>query len=142
MYHRILIPEVDQQVHRFLWRNLDTEREPDMYVQTVLTFGGKPAPAMALTALKKTAEELADVHPEAADVLKNNTYMDDICESQKTTDEARKITHEIDEVLATGGFSVKEWISNCDERKDGPQQERDVASTNEKGSTEKFLGLQ
>ena len=24
MYHRILIPEVDQQVHRFLWRNLGT----------------------------------------------------------------------------------------------------------------------
>ena len=142
MYHRILIPEVDQQVHRFLWRNLDTEREPDTYVKTVLTFGDKPAPAMALTALKKTAEESADVHPEAADVLKHNTYMDDICESQKTTDEARKITHEIDEVLATGGFSVKEWISNRDERKDGPQQERDVASTNEKGSIEKVLGLE
>ena len=142
MYHRILIPEVDQQVHRFLWRNLDTEREPDTYVKTVLTFGDKPAPAMALTALKKTAEKSADVHPEAADVLKHNTYMDDICESRKTTDEARKITHEIDEVLATGGFSVKEWISNRDERKDGPQQERDVASTNEKGSTEKVLGLE
>ena len=142
MYHRILIPEVDQQVHRFLWRNLDTEREPDTYVKTVLTFGDKPAPAMALTALKKTAEESADVHPEAADVLKHNTYMDDICESRKTTDEARKITHEIDEVLATGGFSVKEWISNRDERKDGPQQERDVASTNEKGSIEKVLGLE
>ena len=141
MYHRILIPEVDQQVHRFLWRNLDTEGEPDTYVKTVLTFGDKPAPEMALTALKKTAEESADVHPEAADVLKNNTYMDDICESRKTTDEARKITHEIDEVLATGGFSVKEWISNRDERKDGPQQKRDVASTNEKGSTEKVLGL-
>ena len=107
MHHRILIPEVDQQVHRFFWRNLDTEREPDTYVKTVLTFGDKPAPAMALTALKKTEEESADVHPEAADVLKNNTYMDDTCESRKTTDEARKITHEIDEVLVTGGFSVK-----------------------------------
>ena len=68
--------------------------------------------------------------------------MNDICESRKTTDEARKITHEIDEVLATGGFSVKEWISNRDERKNGPQQERDVASTNEKRSTEKVLGLE
>ena len=108
MYYRILIPEVDQQVHRSLWRNLDTEREPDTCVKTVLTFRDKPAPAMALKALKNTAEESADVHPEAADVLKHKTYMDDICESRKITDEARKITHEIDEVLATGGFSVKE----------------------------------
>ena len=112
------MPKVDQQVDRFLWRNLDTEQEPDMYVKTVLTFGDKPAPTMALTALKKTVEESADVHPEAADVIKCNTYMDDICESQKNTDEARKIMHEIDEVLATGGFSVKEWVSNRDERKD------------------------
>lgn len=57
MYHRILIPEPDQQVHRFLWRNLETSREPDVYVKTVLTFGDKPAPAMAQTALRKTAEE-------------------------------------------------------------------------------------
>ena len=47
MYHRIRIPETDQHVHRFLWRNLQTHRKPDVYVKTVLTFGDKPAPAMA-----------------------------------------------------------------------------------------------
>ena len=33
MYHRIRIPEMDQHVHRFLWRNLQTHCEPDIYVQ-------------------------------------------------------------------------------------------------------------
>ena len=47
MYHRILIPEKDQHVHRYPWRNLQTDREPDVYLKTVLTFGDKPAPAMA-----------------------------------------------------------------------------------------------
>ena len=47
MYHRILIPESDQQVHRFLWRNLEVHRKPDTYVKQVLTFGDKPAPSMA-----------------------------------------------------------------------------------------------
>ena len=70
IYHRILIPERDQQVHRFLWRNLETSREPDVYVKTVLTFGDKPAPAMAQTALAKTAEESQSTHPEAAEVIK------------------------------------------------------------------------
>ena len=55
MYHRIQIPEVDQQVYRFLWRNLETHREPDVYVKTVLTFGDRPAPAMAQTAVRKIA---------------------------------------------------------------------------------------
>ena len=26
MYHRVLIPEQDQQVHRYLWRNMETNR--------------------------------------------------------------------------------------------------------------------
>ena len=30
MYHRILIPQRDQHVHRFLRRNLETSREPDV----------------------------------------------------------------------------------------------------------------
>ena len=29
MYHRVLIPEKDQHVHRFLLRNFNTQREPD-----------------------------------------------------------------------------------------------------------------
>ena len=56
MYHRIRMPGVDQHVHKFLWRNLHTDREPDVYVKTVLTFGDRPAPGMAQIALRKTAD--------------------------------------------------------------------------------------
>ena len=55
MCHRILIPQHDQHVHRFLWRNLNLDHMPEVYVKTVLTFGDKLAPAMAQIALKKTA---------------------------------------------------------------------------------------
>ena len=106
MYHRIRIPEADQHVHRFLWRNLKTERETDVYVKTVLTFGDKPAPAMAEIALRKTADEAKEVFPKAAQVLKKNSYMDDICNSVRSK-EARNLTKSIDTVLETGGFRVK-----------------------------------
>ena len=86
MYHRILIPERDQHVHRFLWRDLDTDKEPDTYVKTVLTFGDKPAPAMAQIALRKTAQASQKASPDAAKVLINNVYMDDICDSVDTED--------------------------------------------------------
>ena len=76
MYHRVLIPERDQHVHCFLWRNFNTQREPDVYVKTVFTFGDKPAPAMALTALRKRAEEKRDEYPEAAETpTKNNLLL-------------------------------------------------------------------
>ena len=123
MYHRIRIPEMNQQVHRFLWRNLETNREPDIYVKTVLTFGDKPAPAMAQTALRKTAKEAKETFPAAAKVIEDNTYMDDICDSVPTVEEAKKLTTDLDNVLETGGFQVKGWLSNRIEETEDRQQE-------------------
>ena len=123
MYHSIRIPEMDQQVHRFLWRNLETNREPDVYVKTVLTFGDKPAPAMAQTALRKTAKEAKATFPAAAKVIEDNTYMDDICDSVSTVKEAKKLTTDLDSVLQTGGFQVKGWVSNRIEETENRQQE-------------------
>ena len=111
MYHRIRIPETDLHVHRFLWRNLQTHCEPDVYVKTVLTFGDKPAPAMAQIALRKTSNEANETFPKAAQVTKDNSYMDDICDSVHTEEE-QKLTADIYSVLETGGFKVKGWLKN------------------------------
>lgn len=89
-----LIPESDQHMHRFLWRNLQTQRKPDVYVKTVLTFGDKPAPAMAQIALRKTANEVKETFPKASQFIKDNSYMDDICDSVHTEEEAQKLTTE------------------------------------------------
>ncbi|XP_030846943.1 uncharacterized protein LOC105438616 [Strongylocentrotus purpuratus] len=70
------------------------------------------ASTMAQIALRQTAEEAENMQPQAACVLKENTYMDDICISVQTEDEARKLTREVDEVLAEGGFGVNGWMSN------------------------------
>ncbi len=56
MYHVVAIPLSDQHVHRFLWRNMESDREPDVYVKTVLIFGDRPFPTMASVAMHKTAE--------------------------------------------------------------------------------------
>ena len=58
MYHRVIIPDVDQHVHRYLWRDLELNRDPVVFIKTVLTFGDKPASAMAQIALRRTAEDL------------------------------------------------------------------------------------
>ena len=54
----------------------------------VVTFGDKPAPAMAQIALKQTAEGRETKYPKAAFVLRENVYMDDISISVKTVEEA------------------------------------------------------
>lgn len=140
MYHRVLIPQKDQHVHRYRWRNLETNREPDVYVKTVLTFGDKPAPAMAQIALRKTADQAKDLYPEAAQILKNNTYMDDICDSVRTVQEAKRMTTELDEVSLKGGFQVKGWLSNRSLENETTEQEKPQMKLLQGTTHEKILG--
>ena len=141
MYHRIGIPEEDQHVHRFLWRDMDTTKPPDTYVKTVLTFGDKPAPAMAQIALRKTEDQAENAHPYAAEVLKKNTYMDDICDSVPNVECAQQLTKDLDEILDKGGFKVKEWLSNEILEENLPSEERSSVKFLEGESEEKVLGV-
>ena len=114
MYHSVKISELDQHTHRFLWREMRNDRKPDEYVITAVSFGDKPAGAIASLALRKTAELNADQYPEAAKTITNNSYVDDILNSFNTTEIARNITSDIDTVLDTGGFQIKRWIMSKD----------------------------
>lgn len=139
MYHMVTISPLDQHVHRFLWRNLETDRDPDIYVKTVLTFGDRPSPSMATVAMHKTAELKEEMKPKAAEAIKKNTYMDDICDSQASIQEARTLTSDIDEVLDAGDFRVKEWMSNAS-FKDGESTGEVILRENQETSTQKALG--
>ena len=112
MYHMIAIPEDNQHVHRFLWRNFEVNRQPDTYVKAVLTFGERPAPTMAITAMRKTAKMKEEGKPKVAETILKNAYIDDICDSVKNVEEAKVLTKEVYVILETGGFHVKQWISS------------------------------
>ena len=140
MYHRVLIPLEDQHVHRYLWRDLQLDRPSDVYVKTVLTFGDKPSSAMAQTALRRTAEDGEEIHPDAARIIKEDVYMDDICFSVPTKDNAVQMAKEIDDVLAEGGFKVKGWSSN-EKLTDNDQKETEGKQLLEAMTEEKILGV-
>ena len=56
MFNCVRISELDQNTHRFLWRDGEVGREPDHYVLTRVTFGDKPSGAIATVAMRLTAE--------------------------------------------------------------------------------------
>ena len=91
MYHMVPIPPVDQHVHIFLWKNFETEHELDTYIKTVLTFGDRPAPAMAITAIRKKAKPNHDAKPKATKAIRNNAYVDDTCNSAVNSHEAKTL---------------------------------------------------
>ena len=122
----------------------ETSRKPDVYVKTVLTFGDKPAPAMAQTAPRKTGEGTEGnkiTHPKAAKVITKNAYMDDICDSVDTVIEAKQQTEDIDTVLEKGGFKVKGWISNKPLRSPSQNEKREMAKMFQGSVEENVLGI-
>ena len=56
MFHSIEIPLTDQMTNRFLWRDLDTSKEPDTYVITAVNMGDRSSATIAIVALRKAAE--------------------------------------------------------------------------------------
>ena len=116
MSHSIKIPLRDQMTHLFLWRDLVTEKESDTYAITAVNMGDRPSATIAIVALKKTAERKQKELPEAAKTISDNSYMDDIIESVSDQQEATKRTKEIEEILSTGNFKIKEWTMTGTEK--------------------------
>ena len=116
MYHTIKISETDRHTHPFLWRNMEFDKQPDHYMITSVSFGDKPAGAIASLALRKTAEMQKDNHPRVANMIIRNSYVDDIVDSFEDTETAKEATKKADNILAAGNFKIKEWTMSADKR--------------------------
>ena len=114
MYHTVKTKPIDQNTHRFLWRDMETTREPDTYIIQRVSFGDKPSGTIATVALRKTAEMGKAKYPQAAKIIRDNTYMDDIIESTEDLLTAQKLTSDIENLIIKGGFHVKGWIFSDD----------------------------
>ena len=77
-----------------------------------LNFGDKPAPDIAAGAIKTLAKASEAKYPEAVKELSTHVYVDDIGGSREDEARCKRITGEIDAILATGKFQVKAWHSN------------------------------
>ena len=115
MYLQIALPEEDMLVHRYLWRNLDESRDPTVYALQRVTFGDKPSPDMASFVMIKIANENESQFPRAAVILKRDRYMDDLINSTESREEAERSINEVDTVLSTGSFKIKEWFVSSSE---------------------------
>ena len=54
MYSSVYIKELEQHVHRFLWRNCESDRTPDIFVIIAVNMGDPPSGTIATVAMRKT----------------------------------------------------------------------------------------
>ncbi|XP_062710724.1 uncharacterized protein LOC115256684 [Aedes albopictus] len=77
-----------------------------------VTYGLKNSGFLAIAALKKAADEYEGKYPEAAERIKNSTYVDDLTSGAKSVAEAIRLVKEINEIVESAGFTLRKWSSN------------------------------
>ena len=125
MYHQLVLREEDRSFHRFLWRDMDLRREPEVYEFIRFVFGGCYCPFCAQFTWKKHAELHQEDYPLAADAVKNHCYMDDLMPSVDSVEKAIETRRQLTEMGDKAGFHVRKWVSNCPEvLEDVPEEDR------------------
>ena len=93
--HQIALLREDRPLHRFLWRDLDTSKQPEVYAFLRNVFGGCYGPFCAQYVWQKHADDHKAEYPLAADIVKNNCYMDDLMPSLKTVEDAKEARRQL-----------------------------------------------
>ena len=94
---------------------------------------------MVTVAMHKTAKLKEDCKQKAAEAIKKNTYMDDVCDSQASVEEVKELISDIDKVLDAGGVLIKEWISNA-QLNNNEDRDTVVLGGSEETNVQKVLG--
>ncbi|XP_075163025.1 uncharacterized protein LOC142235646 [Haematobia irritans] len=145
MFHQVFIREEDRHVQRFLWRNCQTDVEPDVYIMNVMTFGASCSPCISQYIKNVNAAKFEEKLPQAASAVKENHYVDDFLYSTDTPEQAIQIAKETHFIQRQAGFNLRNWCSNVPaviERLEGQlaksQKQLNIGSDKE---TEKILGV-
>ena len=110
MYHQFVLTVEDRPLHRFLWRNLDHNKEPEVYEFLRYVFGGCCCPFCAQYVWQKHADDHKAEYPLAAVVVKNSCYMDDLMPSVETVEAAKEVRQQLTELGDKAGFHIRKWI--------------------------------
>jgi len=88
---------------RFVWAKPGNDK-PDLFRYRVLAFGVISSPFQAMWCLHKTAKMCQDKYPEAAQIILDMTYMDDIAVLADSIAKSKQLTMDVLAILEYGGF--------------------------------------
>ena len=110
MYHNVRTGKLEANLRRLLWRNYEQNRSPDVYCFEVVTFGDRPAGCIVVSALKATADMFSYISEKGAQVLKQDTYMDDVVSGSNTLKDSKEMASNIEKIALQGGFKFKKFV--------------------------------
>ncbi|GFT75610.1 integrase catalytic domain-containing protein [Trichonephila clavipes] len=114
MYRQILVDPNQKDLLRIMWKT-SADAPIKTYKLATVTYGTVSAPFLATRTLRALADEEKAEFPDAADVICNDSYMDDILSGESTLEGAKKLQTRLSQLLQRGGFELHKWVSNSPE---------------------------
>ena len=131
MFCHVLVKEEDRKYHRYLWRDMDSLRPPDVYEMNCLVFGDKSSPCEANFAVIRTTEDNQEQWPEAAATVWRDIFVDDFYSSCNDVPQAVSLRADVSSLMAKGGFPMRKWLSSSPEvLVTIPETERSISNEN------------
>ena len=101
----------DRDLHRFLQSGSDGGGLKDMRM-TRVTFGVTSSPFLATQVLRQLAQDYQDQYPQAASIIMQNFYVDDVLTGASTLEEAQQKQVGLYKLLAEAKMLLRKWKYN------------------------------
>ncbi|XP_050305604.1 uncharacterized protein LOC126742841 [Anthonomus grandis grandis] len=111
MFLQINLVHEHRDYQRLLWRFSPEEPLQEYRLNTV-TFGVTSSPYLAIRTLRELAVQEKNKFPRAAQVILEDSFMDDICSGSCDLESALALQKELILLLKSGGFELRKWASN------------------------------
>ena len=86
---------------------------------TTVTFGLACSPYLATRTLRQLAEDERSAYPLGSAIIEREVYADDVLSGDFTLDGAKAKQRQVIDLLSSGGFKLRKWLSNHNRLLDG-----------------------
>ena len=111
MFRQILVDEPSQNFQLIVWRF--DELLPILVCKLLtLVYGVGPSPFEANRTVRQLASDEKETFPLGAEILEDQTYMDDVTSGGHSKEEAEQKVQQVREICKVGGFELRKWLAN------------------------------
>ncbi|KAK3102963.1 hypothetical protein FSP39_015321 [Pinctada imbricata] len=112
MYLRINVAPKDRSCQRFLWRDLNQNKKPEVYEFQSVVFGINSSPFQAQFVSQEHARKHENELPRAVETVLKSTYMDESLDSVETEEDGITLYNQLSDLWRRAGMYARKWLSN------------------------------
>jgi hypothetical protein len=110
MFRQIVVHPDDRPLQRIIWHNHQGQEQ--VFELTTVTYGTRSAPFLSGRVLQQLATDEGEKFPQAAELLKKGTYVDDIGGGADSLEQLNAIAEELTAICKTACLPLAKWKSN------------------------------